>query len=87
MLPTPTPDDAGPEAPERAAQKSSPQASPETQMQQHTVNSSVLWLGSRTRARRPKNQREESKDRAAREPATAKAKRTEQQPTAQDSSF
>ena len=33
--------------------KSSPQASPETQMQQSTVNNSVLWLGSRARARRP----------------------------------
>ena len=31
--------------------KSSPQASPETQTQQDTVNSSVLWLG-RARARR-----------------------------------
>ena len=30
--------------------KNSPQASPETQMQQNTVNSSVLWLGSRARA-------------------------------------
>ena len=67
--------------------KSSPQARPETQMQQNTVNSSVLWLGSRARARRPENQREKSKDRAAREPATAKAKRTEQQPNAQHSSF
>ena len=34
-----------PEAPERAAQKEQP----ETQMQQNTVNSSVLWLGSRAR--------------------------------------
>ena len=67
--------------------KSSPQARPETQMQQNTVNSSVLWLGSRARARRPENQREKSKDRAEREPATAKAKRTEQQPNAQHSSF
>ena len=35
--------------------KSSPQARPETQMQQNTVNSSVLWLGSRARqkARKP----------------------------------
>ena len=66
---------------------SSPQASPETQMQQNTANSSVLWLGSRARARRPEIQREKSKGRAAREPATAKAKRTEQQPTAQHSSF
>ena len=33
--------------------KSSLQASPETQMQQNTVNSSVLWLGSRARARAP----------------------------------
>ena len=31
--------------------KNSPQASPETQMQQNTVNSSVLWPGSRARAR------------------------------------
>ena len=31
--------------------KNSPQASPETQKQQNTVNSSVLWLGSRARAR------------------------------------
>ena len=31
--------------------KSSPQASPETQMQHNTVNSSVLWLGSCARAR------------------------------------
>ena len=38
-----------PEPPERAAQKE--QASPETQMQQNTVNSSVLWLGSRAHAR------------------------------------
>ena len=68
-------------------EKSSPQASPETQMQQNTVNSSVLWLGSRVRVRRPENQREQSKDRAAREPAAAKAKRTEQQPNAQHSSF
>ena len=30
--------------------KSGPQARPETQMQQNTVNSSVLWLGSRARA-------------------------------------
>ena len=30
--------------------KSSPQARPEPQMQQNTVNSSVLWLGSRARA-------------------------------------
>ena len=30
--------------------KNSPQASPETQMQQNTVNSSVLWLGWRARA-------------------------------------
>ena len=74
-----------PEAPETAAQKEQP--SPETQMQQKTVNSSVLWLGSRARARRPENQREKSKDRAAREAATAKAKRTEQQPNAQHSSF
>ena len=48
--------------------KSSPQASPEKQMQQNTVNSSVLWLGSRARtrarARRPENQREKSKDRS-----------------------
>ena len=33
--------------------KSSPQASPEMQMQQNTVNSSILWLGSRARARKP----------------------------------
>ena len=32
--------------------KNSPQASPETQTQQHTANSSFLWLGSRARARR-----------------------------------
>ena len=75
-----------PEAAETAAQKEQ-QATPKTQMQQNTVNSSVLWLGSRARARRPENQREKSKDRAAREPATAKAKRTEQQPNAQRSSF
>ena len=67
--------------------KSSPQTRPETQMQQNTVNSSVLWLGSRARAKRPENQRKKSKDRAAREPATAKAKRAEQQPNAQHSSF
>ena len=41
--------------------KNSPQASPETQMQQNTVNSSVLWLGSRARARRPENQREKAR--------------------------
>ena len=72
--------------------KSSPQTRPETQMQQNTANSSVLWLGSRARAaharaRRPENQRKKSKACAAREPATAKAKRTEQQPNAQRSSF
>ena len=36
--------------------KSSPQARPETQMQQNTVNSSVLWLGrarARQKARKP----------------------------------
>ena len=61
--------------------KNSPQASPEMQTQQNTVNSSVLWLGWRARARasRPESQREQSKDRAAHEPATTKAKRTEQQ--------
>ena len=37
-----------PEAPEK---KKQPKKSPETQMQQNTVNSSVLWLGSRARAR------------------------------------
>ena len=31
--------------------KNSPQASPETQKQQNTVNSSILWLGSRARTR------------------------------------
>ena len=51
--------------------KSSPQASPETQMQQNTVHSSVLWLGSRARA--PTD--------------GSKTKRTEQQPAAQHSSF
>ena len=37
--------------------KNSPQASPETQKQQNTVNSSVL----RARARRPENQREKAR--------------------------
>ena len=55
----------------RGPRKSSPKEQPVRQ--QNTVNSSVLWLGSRARARRPENQREKSKDRAAREPATAKA--------------
>ena len=76
-----------PEDPKKAAEKSSPQASPETQTQQNTVNSSVLWLGSSARAKTPENQREKSKDCAAREPATARAERTEQQPNAQRSSF
>ena len=67
------------------AKKNSLQASPETQTQQNTVNSSVWWLGSR--AKKPENQREKNKDCAAREPATARAKRTEQQPNAQRSSF
>ena len=65
MLPTPTPDDAGhasflgPSRWGRARarlrpqkerpKKSSPQASPQAQRQQHTVNSSVSWLGSRAR--------------------------------------
>ena len=66
--------------------KSSPQASPETQTQQNTVNSSVLWLSARA-PKSPKTQREKSKDCAAREPATARAKRTEQQPNAQRSSL
>ena len=41
--------------------KSSPQASSETQMQQNTVNSSVLWLGSRARqkARTPTGKKQE----------------------------
>ena len=43
-----------PEAAETAAQKNSPQASPETQKQQNTVNSSILWPGSRARARQKK---------------------------------
>ena len=37
--------------------KSSPQASPETQMRQNIVNSSVLWLGSRARARQKARKR------------------------------
>ena len=41
--------------------KSSPQASPETQTQQNTVNSSVLCLGSRARAKKPENQREKAR--------------------------
>ena len=46
----------------------------------------LTWGRARARqkARKPT---EKSKDRAAREPATAKAKRTEQQPTTQHSSF
>ena len=64
--------------------KNRPQTSPETQTQQNTANSSVLWLGSGARAsQEAENQREKCKDRAAREPATARAKRTEQQPNAQ----
>ena len=74
-------------AAETAAQKEQPEASPETQKQQHPVNNSILWLGSRAHAKRPENQCEKNKDRAVREPATAKAKRTEQQPTAQHSNF
>ena len=74
-------------AQQKQPKKSSPQASPETQTQQNTENSSVLWLGSRARAKKPENQREKSKDCAACEPATARAKRTEQQPNAQRSSF
>ena len=101
MLPTPTPDDAGDASflgpsqdPSQKAdmgsrararqrpqkqqpKKNSLQASPETQQQQNTVK----------RIARFARQREKSKDRAAREPATAKAKRTEQKPTAQHSSF
>ena len=63
--------------------KNSPQASPETQAQQISVNSSVFVAGvARARARRPENQREKSKGRAERELAATKAKRTEQQPNA-----
>ena len=99
MLPTPAPDDAGdasflgpspaptqkadmgsharaPEAPETAAQKEQPTSQPgDANATKHC------------RAGRPEHQQQKSKDCAAREPATAKAKRTEQQPTAQHSSF
>ena len=75
-------------AQKKQPKKNSPQASPVTQMQQNTVLAAFCgWGRARARARRPENQREKSKDRAAREPATARAKRTEQQPNAQRSSF
>ena len=41
--------------------KSSPQARPDTQMQQNTVNSSILWLGSRARARAPEGPKTNAK--------------------------
>ena len=61
MLPTLTPDNAGDagflgrararqRTRKKQPKKSSPQARPEAQMQEITVNSSVLWLGSRARA-------------------------------------
>ena len=76
-----------PEDPKKAAQKEQP-ASQAGNEQQNTVNSSVLWLGSRVRARqKARKPTRKDKDRAAREPATAKAKRTEQQANAQHSSF
>ena len=46
----------------RGPQKnSSPQARPETDMQQHNVNSSVLWLGSRARACAPEGPKTNAK--------------------------
>ena len=65
-----------------------PQARPETQMQQNTVISSVLWLGSRARARQKARKPTGKKQgpRSARA-SHSKAKRTEQQPNAQRISF
>ena len=64
-----------PEAAETAAQKEQPASQPGNAKARKHRSSSVLWLGPR-----PKTNARKSKDRAAREPATAKAKRTEQQP-------
>ena len=76
-----------PETPERAAQKEQPASQPgNANATKHRKYQRFVAGVARARqkARKPTGK---SKDRAAREPATAKAKRTEQQPTAQRSSF
>ena len=74
-----------PEAAETAAQKEQPASQPgSAKATKHRKKQRFVAGVARARAKRPQNQREKSKDRAAREPATAKAKRTEQAPLSRE---
>ena len=64
-----------PEAPETAAQKEQPTSQPgNANATTHRKSQRFVAGAARARAKRRENQREKSKDRAAREPATAREK-------------